>query len=96
MSQIDDDMYGWTNGINFKGPLSEKLGAKILTNLLPFTTVNLSQTIINELLLVRVKLPNAEITRRSESCQKGNCHVYDFICDTDTFTTKACGKTFKI
>ena len=22
--------------------------------------------------------------------------VYDFICDTDTFTTKACGETFKI
>ena len=24
------------------------------------------------------------------------CQVYDFICDTDTFSTKACGETFKI
>ena len=27
---------------------------------------------------------------------KGNCQVCDYICDTDTFTTKACGETFKI
>ena len=46
--------------------------------------------------LVRVKLPNVEITGRSESCGKGNCQVSNFICDTDTFTTKACGETFKI
>ena len=46
--------------------------------------------------LARAKLPNVEITRRSESCGKGNCQVFDFICDTDTFSTKACGETFKI
>ena len=46
--------------------------------------------------LVRAKLPNVEITERSESCGKGNCQVCDFIWDTDTFTTKACGETFKI
>ena len=43
-----------------------------------------------------MKLPNVEITGRSESCGKGNCQVSDFICDTDTFTTKACGESFKI
>ena len=41
-------------------------------------------------------MPNVEITRRSESCGKGNCHVCDFICDGDTFTSKSCGETFKI
>ena len=46
--------------------------------------------------LVRAKLPNVDITGRSESCGKGNCHVCDFICNTGTFSTKACGKTFKI
>ena len=46
--------------------------------------------------LVRAKLPNAEITGRSESCEKGNCKVCDFVCDTNTFSTKACGETFKI
>ena len=46
--------------------------------------------------LVRAKLPNAEIAGRSESCGKGNCQVCDYICDTDAFTTKACGETFKI
>ena len=46
--------------------------------------------------LVRAKVPNVEITGRSESCGKGNCQVCDFICDTDTFSTKACGETFKI
>ena len=45
--------------------------------------------------LFRAKLPNVEITARSESCGKGNCQVCDIICDTDTFTTKACGETFK-
>ena len=42
--------------------------------------------------MIRVKLPNVEITRRSESCEKGNCHVCDFICDTETFSTKVCRK----
>ena len=46
--------------------------------------------------LVRAKLPNVEIAGRSESCGKGNCQVCDYICDTDAFTTKACGETFKI
>ena len=46
--------------------------------------------------LVRAKLPNFKITGRSESWGKGNCQVCDFICDTGTFTTKACGETFKI
>ena len=45
---------------------------------------------------VRAKLPNVEITGRSEPCGKRNCRVCDFICNTDTFTTKACGETFKI
>ena len=46
--------------------------------------------------LVRAKLPNVEITGRSESCGKRNCQVCDFICDAETFSTKACGETFKI
>ena len=45
---------------------------------------------------VRAKLPNVEITGRSESCGKKNCQVCDFKCNTDTFTTKACGETCKI
>ena len=36
------------------------------------------------------------ITGRSEPCGKRICQVCDFICDTDTFSTKACGETFKI
>ena len=46
--------------------------------------------------LVRAKLPNVEIRGRSELCGKGNYQVCVFICDTDTFSTKACGETFKI
>ena len=46
--------------------------------------------------LARAKLPNVEISGRSESCGKGNCQVCDYICDTDTFTSKACGEIFKI
>ena len=46
--------------------------------------------------LVRAKLSNVEIIGRLESCGKGNCQVCDFICDTDTFTSKPCGETFKI
>ena len=46
--------------------------------------------------LVRAELPNVEITGRSESCGKGNCQVCDFICNTGTFSTKACGETFEI
>ena len=46
--------------------------------------------------LARAKLPNVEITGRSESCGKENCQVCDFICDADTFSAKACDETFKI
>ena len=46
--------------------------------------------------LVRAKLPNVEIIGKSEWCGNWNSHVCDFICDTDTFTTKACGETFNI
>ena len=46
--------------------------------------------------MVRAKLPNVEIRGRSELCGKGNYQVCVFICDTDTFSTKACGETFKI
>ena len=46
--------------------------------------------------LFRAKLPNVEIAGRSESCGKGNCQVCNYICGTDTLTTKACGETFKI
>ena len=46
--------------------------------------------------MVRAKLANDEITGRSESCRIGNCQVCYFICDKDTFATKACGETFKI
>ena len=44
----------------------------------------------------RAILPNVEITGRSESCGKENCQVCDSIRDTGTFSTKDCGKTFKI
>ena len=33
---------------------------------------------------------------RSESCGKGYCQVFNFICDTDTSSTKTCGETFRI
>ena len=46
--------------------------------------------------LVRAKSPNVEITGRSESCGEGNCQVCDFICNTDTFSTKACGEILRI
>ena len=46
--------------------------------------------------LVRAKLPSVEITGSSESLGKGNCQVCDFICNTDTFSAKACGETLKI
>ena len=46
--------------------------------------------------MLREKLPSVEITGRSASCGKGNCQVCDFICDTDAFSTKARGETFKI
>ena len=46
--------------------------------------------------MVRAKLPNVEITGRSESCGKRNCQVCDFTCNTDTSSIKACGEIFKI
>ena len=45
---------------------------------------------------VRTKLLNGKITGRSESCGKGNSRVCDFTCDTNTFSTKVCGKIFRI
>ena len=46
--------------------------------------------------MVRLILPSVEITGRSESFGKGDCQVCDFICSTDVFSIKACGKTFEI
>ena len=46
--------------------------------------------------MVRAKLSNVEIRGRSESCEEGNSQIRDFICDTDNFSTKSCGETFKI
>ena len=46
--------------------------------------------------MLRSKLPNVELTGRSESCGKENCQVCDFICDADTFSAKACDETFEI
>ena len=46
--------------------------------------------------LVRAKLSNVELTGRSKSCGKENCQVCDFIYNTDTFSTRACGETVKI
>ena len=43
--------------------------------------------------MVRRKLPNDEVTGRSETFGKRN---YDFRCDSDTFSTKACCERFKI
>ena len=45
--------------------------------------------------LVKAKLPNVEITGRSESYGEGNCQICE-LCNTDTFSTKACAKNFKI
>ena len=46
--------------------------------------------------MARAKLPNVEITGRSQSSGKGNCQVCDFIYGIHNFTTKACDETFKI
>ena len=46
--------------------------------------------------MFRAKLPNVELTGKSESYGKGNLQVCNFKCNTDTFTTKTCGETFKI
>ena len=45
--------------------------------------------------LVRVELPNVEITGRSESCEKGKVRFASF-CAIQTLSAKACGETFKI
>ena len=39
--------------------------------------------------LVSAKLTNVEIRGTSESCGKRNFQVCDFICDAETFSTKA-------
>ena len=46
--------------------------------------------------LLRAKFSNVETTGRSESCGKENCQVCDFICDTDTFSTKAVVKHLNV
>lgn len=46
--------------------------------------------------LVRANLSNVETTEKSKSFARGNFQIHDFICDTDAFPFKACGKTFKI
>ena len=43
--------------------------------------------------LVRAKLQNVEITGMSKSCGKRNCRVCDFICNAETFSTKACSES---
>ena len=45
--------------------------------------------------LVRLKLSNVEITGRSESCGKANCHIFDFACNTVTFLPKPVVKHLK-
>ena len=46
--------------------------------------------------LVRAALPKTDNAGCSEPCRKGTCQVCDHIITTNTFTTKACGKVFKI
>ena len=46
--------------------------------------------------LVRAALPKMDNAGGSEPCRKGTCQVCDHIITTSTFTTKACGKVFKI
>ena len=46
--------------------------------------------------LIRAKLSLDKVTGRSESCRKRNCLVYDFICNTDTFSANGYVETFKI
>ena len=46
--------------------------------------------------LFRAKLTYFEITGSPESCENGNCQVFDFICVTDTFSLRAQCETFKI
>ena len=46
--------------------------------------------------MVRAKLPNVEVTGRSELCGKENCQVCDVTCNTNFCATNSCGETFKI
>ena len=46
--------------------------------------------------LLRLVLPKMDNAGGSEPCGKGTCQVCDHIITTNTFTTKACGKVFKI
>ena len=46
--------------------------------------------------LVRAALPKMDNDGGSEPCGKGTCQVCYHIIITNTFTTKACGKVFRI
>ena len=61
---------------------------------IPVTRLHSSKSLKDH--LVTAKLPNVEITLRSKSCRTRNCQVFDFICNTDTFSPWACGKTLNI
>ena len=43
--------------------------------------------------LVRAKLQNIEVTGMPESCGKRNCQVCNFMCNAETFSTKACSES---
>ena len=45
---------------------------------------------------MRACVPKIDNAGGSEPCGKSTCQVYDHIITTNTFTTKACGKVFKI
>ena len=46
--------------------------------------------------LVKAVLPKMDNAGGSEPCRKNTCQVCDHIITTNTFTTNACGKVFKI
>ena len=46
--------------------------------------------------LNRAKLSKGEIKGRSESSGKRGCQFCEFICNADTFTTKACSEKIQI
>ena len=45
---------------------------------------------------MRAALPKTDNAGGSEPCGKGTCQVCDHIITSNTFTTKTCGKVFKI
>ena len=46
--------------------------------------------------MVRTALPKIDNVGGSEQCGKGNCQVCDYVINTTTYKTKACGEVFKI